>query len=417
MTGASPRAQVLPPGFVYRADLAKLVTAAELKTRPVYNWFYFPHSFSPALVEQLVQHWRADGRGPVQSLLDPFVGAGTTLLAARNLGMTAVGADLSPLAVRVSDAKLGRYDPQQISSDLERVVAAARADSRRYRTRDERLLRALTPAEHANLRRLRVAIRQHGDNGLLLLAFLNVLHKTSRAYADGGWFRWVGKPNASGGIYKEFRRIALGFAQEAALHRHTDGTQQTVVVSDARTLTEVQGPFDAVVTSPPYPNRHDYTRVFHLELLMGTELENDEVLSLRHMSLRSHVEAKEPGGSDKAKYTESKSATQLLAKIVERGADVRVERMLRGYLEDMYISLLRMRERLAPHGRVALVVSNVRHSGVMFPVDELLTEIASQVGFEWEQTWVARYRGNSSQQMSLYGRDPARESVVLLRKS
>ena len=53
----------------------------------------------------------------------------------------------------------------------------------------------------------------------------------------------------------------------------------------------------------------------------------------------------------------------------------------------------------------------------MCVIDELLAEIAVLAGFEWEQTWVARYRGNSSQQMATYGRDPARESVVLLRRA
>ncbi|WP_165794013.1 site-specific DNA-methyltransferase [Deinococcus aerius] len=400
---------------MHKPDLAKLVTAAELKTRPVYDWFYFPHSFSPTLVDRLVQHWRDDGRGPVQSLLDPFVGAGTTLLAARSLGLTAVGTDLSPLAVRVSEAKLGKYDEQRVNDDVERVVMTARADSRRYKTNDERLTRAFTPAEHANLQRLRRAIHAHGDNGLLLLAFLNVLRETSRAYADGGWFRWVEKPDAWRSVFKEFRRTALRFVQEARHLQHLGTARQEVMLSDARTLNEVQGPFDAVLTSPPYPNRHDYTRVFHLELLLGAGLKNDDVLSLRHTSLRSHVEAKKPD-VDADNYVEPEAATRLLEKIAAGGADVRVERMLRGYLEDMYVALLRMHERLAAHGRVALVVSNVRHGGVMFPVDELLVEVAARAGFEWEQTWVARYRGNSAQQMSVYGRDPARESVVLLRK-
>ena len=37
---------------------------------------------------------------------------------------------------------------------------------------------------------------------------------------------------------------------------------------DARSLPLRSDSVDAVLTSPPYPNRHDYSRVFHIELLL-----------------------------------------------------------------------------------------------------------------------------------------------------
>ncbi|MHA0043037.1 hypothetical protein [Deinococcus sp. PEB2-63] len=410
----SARKVLLPDGYIHKPELSKLVTAADLKSRPIYNWFYFPHSFSPLLVGKLVDYWNGDERGPVKSLLDPFVGAGTTLLAARSLGLTAVGADLSPLSVFISKAKLNLYNWSELKEEVDIVIRTAKNDKKAYKTSDKRLSKALTPEEYSNLQRLRKAIYSYGDNGLLFLAFLGVLRETSRAHADGGWFRWIDKPNAADDIFKAFRNKALNYIQEASQTVCTNTSQQTVFLSDARSLSEVMGSFDAIVTSPPYPNKHDYTRVFHLELLLGAGLRNDEIAELRHKSLRSHVEAKRPTFVDE--YAEPTAVTQLIKEIKAAGADARVERMLQGYVEDMYIALLRMHERLSAHGRAALVVSNVRHSGVMFPVDELLVEIACKAGFDWDQTWVARHRGNSAQQMSLYGRDPARESVVLLRK-
>jgi hypothetical protein len=71
---------------------------------------------------------------------------------------------------------------------------------------------------------------------------------------------------------------------------------------------------------------------------------------------------------------------------------------------------------LRPGGRAAIVIGNVQYCGVAFPVDEITVGIGQQIGLTAERLVVARYRGNSAQQMGLYGRNPARESVVIFRK-
>lgn len=52
----------------------------------------------------------------------------------------------------------------------------------------------------------------------------------------------------------------------------------------------------------------------------------------------------------------------------------------------------------------------------MVPVDLTLSEIAEEVGFEVQKFIVARYGGNSSEQIRKYGRGAMRESVVIWRK-
>jgi site-specific DNA-methyltransferase (cytosine-N4-specific) len=63
-----------------------------------------------------------------------------------------------------------------------------------------------------------------------------------------------------------------------------------------------------------------------------------------------------------------------------------------------------------------MVVDNVRFDGELLPVDLVLSEMAESAGFEVESIRIARYKGNSSQQMGKYGRVPVRESVVIWRK-
>jgi hypothetical protein len=50
------------------------------------------------------------------------------------------------------------------------------------------------------------------------------------------------------------------------------------------------------------------------------------------------------------------------------------------------------------------------------PVDEILLSIGQTIGYIALTSWVARLRGNSAQQMGQYGREPARESIIILQK-
>jgi len=91
--------------------------------------------------------------------------------------------------------------------------------------------------------------------------------------------------------------------------------------------------------------------------------------------------------------------------------------MLKGYFEDLYLTLKALRPRLKKGAICAFVVGNVRYGGVMVPVDEILVQIGEQAGYAFEQAWVARLRGNSAQQMGRFGREPTRESIVILRRA
>lgn len=77
---------------------------------------------------------------------------------------------------------------------------------------------------------------------------------------------------------------------------------------------------------------------------------------------------------------------------------------------------LRRSDATRPGGRVGIVIRNVQYNGLAFPVDEITARIGEQFGLHPERLVVARYRGNSAQQMATYGRKPARESVVILQR-
>ena len=87
--------------------------------------------------------------------------------------------------------------------------------------------------------------------------------------------------------------------------------------------------------------------------------------------------------------------------------------MITAYFVDMEKAIREWSRVLGPKSLVAMVVDNVRFEGEMIPVDLVLSELAERYGFTVEEVIVARYKGNSSQQMGKYGRVRVRESVVI----
>jgi len=192
------------------------------------------------------------------------------------------------------------------------------------------------------------------------------------------------------------------------------GGRQNVRLADARRPRRPARKFDGLIASPPYPNRHDYSRVFAVELLLAL-LDVDGLFRLRYRSFRSHVEARsvvEPAGYSAPRALAHALHALACAQVTNR----RVRPMVAGYFKDMWTHLRAVRPLLRRGARLAYVVGNVRHAGVMVPVDSILVSLARRAGYRFEGAWIIRERGNSAQQMGTFGREPARESVVFFRR-
>ena len=404
---------LLPSRFEYRLDLARAATSWDLKTSPRHRWFYFPHSFSHRLVNEALAFWGFPEDGV---LADNFAGAGTTLLAACQNGLSSEGFDLSPLAVEVGNAKITCYDQDQLRRGLQTILNTKLKNGPQV---PERLSKAFTEEELREIFSLLDPIRKLRRKNRLffLLALLWAVKDFCRAVPNGGWFRWQSWPNRSTEIRQAFvDRVASMLEDVSALNWTDSLPPSRARLADARRLPLPDSSIDGLITSPPYANRHDYSRVFHIDLLL-LGLGESEVTDLRHKTIRSHVEAKYPNGYKRRlmRYKTPESLSAILENVPD-DADSRIKPLLKGYFEDMYLSLLEVGRILRPRGRAAYVVGNVRHAGVMIPVDRILAELAPQAGLIFEAAWVLRFRGNSAQQMGKYGREPSRETTVYFAK-
>ena len=96
-------------GLEARHDLNLLVTDQLNKKYPVYRWYNYKHSFSRELVTELFKAFSLK-RGSKKIILDPFCGAGTTLLAAKEYGINGYGIDVMPFSLFITEAKSTSYD-------------------------------------------------------------------------------------------------------------------------------------------------------------------------------------------------------------------------------------------------------------------------------------------------------------------
>lgn len=413
MTSTRPEiSTALPRKFRNRPELADATTSTELKTLPRHQWFYFPHSFSSKLVNEILDTWEFPKNGTV---VDNFVGSGTTILAARERGLKAIGCDLSPLAVLVSETKSHPYNAKYILHTSKSILKSPTITQNKV---PERLSKAFTKKELGEIFGLLSKIRdlQAPTSNFFLVALLWTAKQFSRAVPDGGWFRWKDWPDRSEKFREIFRQTVTYMIDDIKIlnwNRETPKVQ--TCIADARILPIQTGSANGVITSPPYPNRHDYSRVFHIELLlMG--FREPEITTLRHQSIRSHVEATPPDNTQKLQEYREPRPLQKIINELPTDIDQRVKRLIEGYFQDIYLSLTEVSRILEPGGRAAYVIGNVRHAGVMIPVDEIISHLAEQAGLKFEEAWVSRIRGNSAQQMGQFGKQPSRESVILMLK-
>lgn len=386
---------------------------------PLYNWHAFKHSYSRGLVEKLLEEFELD-RGSM--VLDSFCGGGTTLLVCKELGINSKGFDILPFSVFLSNVKTKTYDTKKLKQRLKNFKGNGKLVSSSVELPDIEIIRkAFDDEVKIKLLELKGKINRIRDRDIrdfYTLGLLSILESLSNTTKAGGFLRIVKRDISPDDVYLKFFEKINQMIEDVESFNDSlkfSNVKVNAQLSDSRRLT-TKRKFDAVITSPPYPNRHDYTRIYGLEMIFNFVKSNDEIKQIRYNTLRSHVEARKRFDSNG--YEKPKVIGKLITEVENEGTNnPRVTEMIEGYFEDMYLSLSQMQKHLKKNGRIGLVVSNVRFAGVNIPVDEILAEIGEQTGLTTENIYIARYRGNSAQQMKKYKRKPSRESIIIWKNT
>jgi len=240
-----------------KLQLGRLVTPIPDRKRPVYRWFQLKESFSSGLVLMLCDLWKPSRESVI---LDPFCGAGTTLLASKEAGVPSIGLDVPPLFLMASRAKTAEYDVDELRRLAREVLAAERKPVetpewvRRY-------FPPTVPEEIASLRE-EISRLQGREKDFFLLALVRAGVRCSWAEVDGAAIkvrRRKVRPlrEVLGSVISEM----LADLQEL----RTQNVEVRVERGDARRMDLPDESVDMVVTSPPYLFKGEYTSAHRLE--------------------------------------------------------------------------------------------------------------------------------------------------------
>ena len=433
----------------------KTVSFQGNKGKPAYGWYKYKEAFSAGLVEYFLSSYKGRISGKV---LDPFAGIGTTLFAASSQGIPADGIELLPIGQEIIRARL--LSEKELTSDdittIERWITDLpwKGYAERVGFSTIRITENAYPPETVEaIEKYRGALQQENEKvqAILRLALLCVLEDISYTRKDGQYLRWDARSGKRRPGTKAFNKgkildfdTAITAKLKEILSDVRDAELSLTLFSVKQIAEKIQlfkgsclevlpsletASYGAVMTSPPYCNRYDYTRTYALELAM-LGLTQVEVLRLRQEMLSCTVENRE---KDLLKicpqwipFIEAANQQKLLRTIYTYLEHEKVSgtlnnngipRMVRGYFSEMACVIGECARVLKPNARLFMVNDNVRYAGVSISVDMILSDIAQTLGFEVEQILVVPgKKGNSSQQMGTYGREPLRKCVYVWRK-
>lgn len=417
------------PYFDERLSLRQFVTYVPNKEAPIHRWFQYKEGFSYKLVEMFLEEFGADAAR--YRVFDPFAGCGTTLVVAQQMGFGAWGIDILPVAVFASRVKLrqaSEYNLAQLKRAIKHFQQVPFHPPTLTAPQDVRIIRlAYDPDILEQLLFFKEQIQQVENIAIrefLLLGLMAILEKVSYTSKDGQYLRLKRDKQIPSVRQTLLSQLEMMFGDLMGKQRQLGlpglayipsnaGSKQSIYVAkaDARSFYDSYNDYaDIIITSPPYLNRYDYSRIYSLELCLQFVNQFEELKQVRHSLLRSHIESREAPTDD----VHHPALVEILNNLGGQELNnPRIPVMIKGYFEDMNLALKQIAQVCRPGAKMALVVANARFHGELIPVDLLLSDLAVEAGFEVERIIVTRYKGNSSQQMGRFGRVAVRESIAI----
>ncbi len=366
------------------SELGEYFTFSPSKTKPIYNWFYYKEAYSPECVDFFIKKAGID-KGMI---VDPFCGIGTTLL-------------FSKFAVFVSKVKCENYSKEDIesfkalfknlSSEIEKTTPSLKWNTEFFNPEK------IFPKSSLNfILRAREAISAVEDkkiHNLFLLGLISILSQSSLLLKDGGVLKFDKNKSAFPAkiaFKKRIKKMILDLE-----NNRIEGSVPKIEIGSAKKMNLENNSADILITSPPYLNNIDYTKIYGIELSL-LSLDLYCVYNSRNRSLGSFHEA-----------------VKKLEKVPPEVEDFGIKYPIIGsYFSDMEKVLEESYRVLKNNSYAVFVVGNSIMHDYHILVDELFCQIGERIGFENPEIITSLNRNASFNRLKV----ETRESAVVLKK-
>lgn len=408
------------------ATYTSLLNFSDDLHRPRQRWYRYKEGFSLELVKKLIEEYNQNENGII---MDPFLGSGSTLVSANQLGFEGVGFEVNPFSYFLSSCKLQNYSEEIINEFNKASVNVLEiTNNEKYE------LPVLSISERVfndEVESYVMGVKYNIEHGnyseqvkkLLLLGWISSIEPLSNYRKDGNGLkkRKYVKPRivTAEDARNEIRNFYLSISEDIkdnSMKYNTKIYNESSLNLDQYIEDES---ISGIIFSPPYANCFDYTEIYKLELWFG-EFVNSYADSkeLRSRSLRSHL-----NGILKKEGIDLTRIPEYLIKLFEELAtkklwDKRIPTMLHLYYQDMFEIIEKCYKALEKDGFCSIVVGNSSYGGIVFPTDLILADYAQKIGFKVDKIEVDRFIITSSQQYKStkkYGKF-LRESIICLVK-
>jgi hypothetical protein len=236
------------------------------RTKHVHRLHPYLGKFIPQVVEVLLDRHLVRG----QRVLDPFAGSGTTLVQALECEMHATGSDVAAFNCLLMRVKTGRYDLVSLESELRDCLRRFEAGEGVAGEASPFLHDWYAPQAVEELLRFRTLLAEYGHADVLRVVLCRAARSARRTtHFDLDFPRvpqlvpyWCHKHRRECRPVETAAKFLIRYTHDTLVRlkefaRLRGRGEARVLHGDARNL-ELEGVFDAVLTSPPYPGLIDY---------------------------------------------------------------------------------------------------------------------------------------------------------------
>ena len=423
--------------------------ASSANNFPFHNWYNFVLGYAPDFPLYIINKY---GIKKGNIVLDPFMGTATTNVVAKSLGIESLGVEANDFFIGVGNAKMcWDVDVALIEEMASDIVSAVDKKLQKIDFSDEidgsgkskktpyKDLASQRPAEltsryisdrpYVKLAVIKNTLKQKikKDSPKYLwpffhTAFSSIIVPSSNVSYGPGF--GVNKPKADvdvvGLFTKKLERMISDL--RGVENDEVKKTPYKIIWGDARSLSHYIEPnsIDFLITSPPYPGDHEYTKHTKLELMMGLDvLTLADFRTIKKRMLVGSTTNIYKENNDRTNVRGNRLITEVTDEIQRRldadGATSGFEKLYTKLVWEYFGGMAKMFQEayaiMKEGGKFSLLVSD-SHAFKMVHIRTavILADIARQIGFSSSEIELWQNKRSTSHHYNL------REEILTITK-
>lgn len=389
-------------------------------SKEVHNWFRLTPSFGPDLVRYILDHFKYTNKSIV---LDPFAGAGTTLIECQLLNIKSYGFEINPFLYYVGKTSLCwdidiptlqkiikevfcLYDNLRLqfaNLSCENLPYKLPSIHNVYRWWRPDVLKDLMILKHSIIESSKSFDDKYKNflflclAGVLIPDLTNVtlgklqLHFKNRPHEDINVIK----------TYNKHLNLMLSCLNKISSHKIEHRAELFNVDATSLENINITNNIDIVITSPPYPNRYSYvwnTRPYLYLFDLFTSPEEASDLDKRTIggTWGTATSSISKGIIEPFNDAVKRHVVPVTNKI--RNNDNLMANYVMKYFNLLSKQIVEMDNLLSRNAKVAYIVGNSEIKGVYVETDILLSKLFEDLKLLYSKVYINRFRKRNSGQ-------------------